>query len=83
MTFKKKKLKDCSYRDFVNYTNYQAGAGRWSFGDAIISIEIRKVVDEGAKKKFFPWVRRKEEDFLFQQQILEKKIGNAEIEWEE
>ena len=79
---KTKRLGDCTYAEFSDYTNYQAGAGMWSMFDAIICIEVRNDVEKGAKKKFFPWTRKKEKERLFKEEILKRHIEDAIIEWE-
>ena len=79
---KRKRLGDCSYEEFSDYTNYQAGAGMWSMFDAIICIEVRSDVEKGAKKKFFPWARKKEKERLFKEEVLKRHIEDAIIEWE-
>ena len=82
MALKKKRLRDCSYAEFSDYTNYQAGVGMWSMFDAIICIEVRSEVENRAKKKFFPWLRKKDKERLFKEEILKRHIEDAIIEWE-
>jgi hypothetical protein len=40
----KKKIKDCTFKEFTGWANARACDGRWSMQDAIVCMEVCRIV---------------------------------------